>query len=175
MLGRLYEKAHPRREVKSNWLTSKPQVSNFSQKGVLTVHKEEQSKPREPNGRLKPFLSQPEISERKAKGLCYYCDEKFTPEHFQKHKKTNLYSMDCEEDDEVSDEEGEVQDEGEHRGKEFAKISIHAIACISDYKTMKVQGMHGKRNLYVFIDLGSTHNFLDRKIAEMFRCRIKEA
>ena len=175
VLGRLYEKAHPKREGKSNWMATKPQVGNLPQKGVLATPKEETAKPRETKGRLRPFLSQAEMSERRSKGLCYYCNEKFTPEHFQVHKKTQLYSMDCEEAEESSDEEEEEQVERVNKVKEVAHISINAIAGISDYTTMKVRGLHGKRNIYVLIDSGSTHNFLDRKVAEALGCRVTEA
>ena len=38
------------------------------------------------------------MSDRRAKELCYYCDEKFTPEHQLKHIKTQLFDMDVEEE-----------------------------------------------------------------------------
>lgn len=65
------------------------------------------------------------MSERRAKGLCYYCDEKFTPEHFQKHKKTQLYSMECDDEGEDSEEEGDIEENSEGHGKEVAQISSH--------------------------------------------------
>ena len=49
-------------------------------------------------GKLRHFLSQAEMSDRRAKELCYYCDEKFTPEHQLKHIKTQLFDMDVEEE-----------------------------------------------------------------------------
>lgn len=174
-MGRLYEKAHPKREGKSNWSANKPAATNFTQKGLLSTPKEEVAKPKETGGRLKPFLSQAEMSERRAKGLCYYCDEKFTPEHFQKHKKTQLYAMECEEEEVVSDEEEYTDGRAENGCREVAQISINAIACISDYTTMKVKGVHGKKNIYVLIDSGSTHNFMDTKLAEALGCKVKEA
>ena len=33
-------------------------------------------------------LSEEEMSKRRADGLCYFCDEKYTPGHYLKHKKT---------------------------------------------------------------------------------------
>ena len=174
VLGRLYEKTHPRRDVKSNWTTTKPQIINHQHKGILPMKKDEGWKQKENNGKLRPFLSQTEMSERRAKGLCYYCDEKFTPEHFQKHKKTQLYSLDYEDEGDLEmiwNEEGER----EQMDREVVHISINAIAGISDYTTMKVKGMHGKRTLYVLIDSGSTHNFIDSKITELLGCKVREA
>ena len=140
VLGSLYEKAHPKREVKSGWSGSKPSTSTYAQKPSLGTQKEEGTKPKEASGKLRPFVSQAEMSERRAKGLCYYCDEKFTPEHFQKHKKTQLYSMECDDEGEDSDEEGDIEENSEGRGKEVAQISINAISGVSDYTTMKVRG-----------------------------------
>lgn len=40
MLGRLYEKAHPKKPVTQNWMTSKIYGVNNSSKGLLTMPKE---------------------------------------------------------------------------------------------------------------------------------------
>lgn len=138
------------------------------------MKKGEGLKQKEKNGKLRPFLSQAEMSERRAKGLCYYCDEKFTPEHFQKHKKTQLYSLDYEDEGDLEMIWNE-EEEREQMDREVVQISINAIAGISDYTTMKVKGMHGKRTLYVLIDSESTHNFIDSKIAELLGCKVREA
>jgi len=42
------------------------------------------------------FLSQEEMSQRRAKGLCYQCDEKYTLDHYLKHKKTHIYMIEVE-------------------------------------------------------------------------------
>lgn len=85
VLGRLYEKAHPRKESKASWVPQRSQSNHNPQRGFIAQPKEEGSKHKEANGKLKPFLSQAEMSERRAKGLCYYCDEKYTPDHYMKH------------------------------------------------------------------------------------------
>lgn len=63
VMGKLYEKAHPRRETKGTWSQSKSQYNH--QKCVLiektdegSKNKEEGGKQREENGKIKPFLSQ---------------------------------------------------------------------------------------------------------------------
>ena len=132
------------------------------------------SKQRETNGKMKPFLSQAEMSERRAKGLCYYCDEKFTPDHYLKHKKTQLYAMECEEEDIFHEALDYEEEEEQYEAKDQARISINVISGITDYTTMKVRGYHGKKTIYVLIDSRSTHNFIDPKIAEILG-KIKEA
>ena len=55
---------------------------------------------------------------------------------------------------------------------DIAQISLSAVAGVSDYTTMRVKGLHGKKHLYVLIDSGSTHNFMDKKVAELLGCRL---
>lgn len=55
---------------------------------------------------------------------------------------------------------------------DIAQISFNAIAGISDHTTMRVKGMHQKRVLFILIDSGSTHNFIDRKVAEKLGLRM---
>lgn len=44
-------------------------------------------------------ISANEIEERKAKGLCFFRDEVFTPSHQLKHKRSHLMFMELDEDD----------------------------------------------------------------------------
>lgn len=175
VLGRLYEKAHPRKEVKSGWSSQRTQSYQTQQKGLLPQKKDEEGKQKEIAGKLKPFLSQAEMSERRAKGLCYYCDEKYTKDHYLKHKKVQLFSMDGEEEDEYQEELYYTETDDKCGDMEQVRISINAISGITDYTTMKVRGTHGKKPIYVLIDSGSTHNFIDKKIAERLGCKITEA
>lgn len=182
VLGRLYEKAHPRKEVKSNWAAQRNQTNQNNQRGLITQKKEDESKNKDLNGRLKPFLSQAEMSERRAKGLCYYCDEKYTKDHYLKHKKVQLYSLDCGEGefhDAVDSWERHCEEEEEDNLVEMedrndkAHISLNAVTGVSDYTTMRVRGVQGKKTIYVLIDSGSTHNFIDRKLAKMLGCKLE--
>lgn len=68
VLGRLYEKAHPRKEVKSGWSNQRSQLHQNQQRGLITQKKEDEGKQKDQNGKLKPFLSQAEMSDRRAKG-----------------------------------------------------------------------------------------------------------
>lgn len=171
LLGRLYETAHPRKTWKTN-------NSSSTSKGLLQKPFEPKKYNQEGSDKLKEvvkqpqkFLTQEEMSDRRAKGLCYHCDEKYTPGHYLKHKKPQLYSM------EIDDEEFfEALEEDEHEEEEgdIAHISVSGIAGITEnYRTMKVRGIHGKRPLYILIDSGSTHNFMDPVLAEKLGCKIQ--
>lgn len=71
------------------------------------------------------------MSERRAKGLRYYCDEKFTPDHYHKHKKEDFHEA----------RESEDTEKLENMGKDT--ISLNAIAGITYYTTME-------NELYIF-------------------------
>jgi len=75
VLGRLYEKAHP---------PSKQSMGGTYTKSVPKrepTHNTQQMTPFEKKLPPRKFLSQEEMSERRAKGLCYQCDEKYTLDH----------------------------------------------------------------------------------------------
>lgn len=181
VLGRLYEKAHPRKTSSYGWNGSK-NSSTVVGKGILPTPKvaqksqgKELTKPKENSQQLREFLSNEEMSERRAKGLCYYCDEKYTPDHHLKHKKTQLFMINYEEV-ELEQQEAENEDSTvDMMDDEIAQISINAVSRSTDYTTMRVRGVHGKRNLYILIDSGSTHNFVDKKIANLLGCTLETA
>ncbi|KAF8369296.1 hypothetical protein HHK36_032691 [Tetracentron sinense] len=120
--------------------------------------------PLPPIKRLTPL----EAKERRDKGLCYNCDEKFAPGHQCKVQK--LFLMDGILSDENLDvrieETADVDDEG---GCEDPtpqpEISLHAIVGSQTPQTMRVKGRLGKTQIMVLVDSGSTHNFLNPNIA----------
>lgn len=120
------------------------------------------------NTQPQKFLSAAEMSERRAKGLFYFCDEQYTPEHYKTHKKTQLFWMEMEEEG----QDGVFEEDKKNRlpEREIAQISINAIFGISYYNTMRVKGVHKKRSLFILIDSGSTHNFLNSQVAAKLGC-----
>lgn len=85
LLGRLYEKAHPQKVGVNNWGANKQMVNNQGDKGFYSSKKEnpyskttthEVGSYNETKKYPRKFMSQEEMSARRAKGLCYFCDEK---------------------------------------------------------------------------------------------------
>lgn len=90
----------------------------------------------------KSFYLNEEMSDRRAKGLCYYCDEKYTPGHYLKYKKTQLYMLETENEEffEAGDGSKQKEEEGD-----IAHISVSGVAGITEnYRTMKVHRVHGR-------------------------------
>ena len=107
------------------------------------------------------------MDDKRAKGLCYFCDDKFERGHICKGKRPQLFHLEFEEAEESNEGElGEV----EEVSTELAHISLNAIAGLTSFQTMRVTGYVGKKSLQLLLDNGSTHNFLDCAKAAQLGC-----
>lgn len=125
-------------------------------------------------------LTPQQMNERRSKGLCFNCDNKYSKGHKCGEKK--LFYIDCEEDEEKEQEtlEEKEQETPEGKKKETPEeitptISCNALAGITTPQTLKIEGYIKKKKVIVLIDLGSTHNFIHSKIAKDLNCFIYRA
>ncbi|KAG8362966.1 hypothetical protein BUALT_BualtUnG0018600 [Buddleja alternifolia] len=129
-----------------------------------------------PNGRR---LSHQEMEDKRAKGLCFFCDDKYTFGHVCS-KKRQLFLLEVGDDKDESDiEETEpIVNSRELEVEEVSQtdfhVSVHAMSGIHDYRTMRVTGHTEGQNIHILIDTGSTHNFLDINAARRLGCKIEE-
>ncbi|KAH0773154.1 hypothetical protein KY290_010291 [Solanum tuberosum] len=103
-------------------------------------------------------LTPAELSDKRAKRLCYICDEKYEQGHVYK-TNAQLFLMELEEEGVALEEEGELLQLPEV--VETCEISIHAMIGIKGYRTFRLTGHCHKKALNILIDTGSTHNFMD--------------
>nr|GEW31532.1 putative unclassified retrotransposon protein [Tanacetum cinerariifolium] len=109
-------------------------------------------------------LSQAEARERRAKGLCYYCDDPYTPGH--KCSKPQLFMIS--DVSEVEDEETLDDTLEQNSDDSHADISFHAISGSINPHTLRLPGKIKNKEVVVLIDGGSTHNFIDQALAGRF-------
>ncbi|KAA8550255.1 hypothetical protein F0562_001939 [Nyssa sinensis] len=107
-------------------------------------------------------MTQKELEERRMKGLCYGCDEKYFRGHVCKKKQ--LFIIEAEEEEDVF--EDVVQEMEKEDVQEELQISVHALSGSLSYKTMRIKEKVKKNVVTILIDLGSTHNFLDPVMAK---------
>ncbi|KAG7579311.1 Integrase catalytic core [Arabidopsis thaliana x Arabidopsis arenosa] len=168
-LGRMYEKAHPTKLASSSWTPRTDNGTGLMKNTKVGISRPEQAAkpPFKPANQQPKRMSQQEMSDRRAKGLCYFCDEKYTPEHYLVHRKTQLFCLDV--DEEFEDAVEELWNEEDQN---LPQISVNAVSGISGYRTMRVKGTHDKKTLFILIDSGSTHNFIDSAVARTLGCKI---
>ena len=105
------------------------------------------------------------MSDRKAKVLCYFCDESFTPKPGLSHKTLKLHVMEVDEL-QVGAEKEVLLENSMGSSSTDPQIFVHALTGIANFHTMHVTGYYQKKPLHVLIDSGSTHNFLDIEVAK---------
>ncbi|KAG8380288.1 hypothetical protein BUALT_Bualt06G0000100 [Buddleja alternifolia] len=131
--------------------------------------------PPRPGRRLTPQ----EMDEKRAKGLCFLCDEKYTFGH-QCSKRRQLFIMEAGDDEEAIEEEQEdsstktPKEEGMEELLTDSHVSMHALSGIHDYRTMRVTGNVEGKPIHILIDTGSTHNVNDIEAAKRLKCTIME-
>ncbi|KAF8402565.1 hypothetical protein HHK36_010651 [Tetracentron sinense] len=122
-------------------------------------------------------LTVAEMKERREKGLCYNCDEKFTTNHRCKAQQFCIVGegapfMELEQSNSEDDEDNNI-DEQSPELVDSPAISFHALMGSIAPQTMRVQGTIKREPVTMLIDSGSTHNFLNEKIAKRLGCRVQ--
>ncbi|RVW65002.1 Retrovirus-related Pol polyprotein from transposon 297 [Vitis vinifera] len=123
-------------------------------------------------------LSWDEMQKRRAQGLCFNCNERFTPGH--KCQAPQLMLLEgCIQEDETPEEMGgvnttreisEIEEDG--NGKE-PEITLHALTRWIVPRTMRIKAIIGAHEVVALIDSGSTHNFISDRVAETLCLPVK--
>ncbi|PKA56087.1 hypothetical protein AXF42_Ash015572 [Apostasia shenzhenica] len=121
-------------------------------------------------------LSQNYIDERRATGLFYKCDEKYSFGHKCKNQLYLIQSNEEEADEleDVSEDLDVPEVVPEKEEVEGPQISLQALTGLSSFNTMVVEGMIKKKSIFILVDSGSTHNFVDPELAKATQCELEE-
>jgi len=106
------------------------------------------------------------MQKRRAQGLCFNCNDKFTPGH--KCQGPQLLLLDCQPAEyEMEEEELQITDNMGDQAE--PEILLYALTSWTSPQTMRVVATIGCQHVMVLIDSGSTHNCLSEKIARLLR------
>lgn len=82
-------------------------------------------------------LTSAEFYEKRAKGICFWCDEKYEAGHKCRGKKPQLYHIEIEEIDDMEETEMVVEEKGEDKEDlQCAQISVQALEGMNAFLTM---------------------------------------
>jgi len=116
-------------------------------------------------------ISPAQMKERRERGLCYYCDDKWQPGH--KCKSPSLYLLsglellsDVAPDDVYFDSTDTIEPTPEFDVVECKdpEISLNAISGSLGAKSMRLLGFLLQHRVSILVDSGSSHNFLDQSL-----------
>ena len=108
-------------------------------------------------------LSPAGLHERREKGQCYSCVQKYNPNHRCRHWFLLLIR--------AGDDNFDLANEGEPPDEEESAVtgdilSLNALAGQVNFRSLRLQGRIGSHTFQVLIDSGSTHNFIKPSVAE---------
>jgi hypothetical protein len=123
-----------------------------------------------PNLPRKPYatrLTQEELKQRTAKGLCWHCDEKWHRGHQCKQGKLLMIEpVEVPMHSDINGGESDSDNEESETTDDLLAVTVHALAGYSNPQTMRVSGYIKRQPVTVLIDTGSTNNFLDEDVAK---------
>jgi Retroviral aspartyl protease len=108
-------------------------------------------------------LTTEEMQSRRHQGLCFNCDEKFTPDHRCKGRPTLLYLEGIEEGLDDFDNHNFNLTNSEPTKPE---ISLNALLGRYGAKSMRMLGHIQSQPVQVLVDGGRTNNFISRRAAQ---------
>ncbi|XP_010541862.1 PREDICTED: uncharacterized protein LOC104815241 isoform X1 [Tarenaya hassleriana] len=115
-------------------------------------------------------ISDTEMEDRRKRGLCFRCDEKYFFGH--KCKLKELQVIVVQEDGETllaADAHPDPVPEEPPVAPEIAELSLNFVVGLTSPKTLKLQGSISKLPVIVMVDSGATHNFISWEVIRKLR------
>lgn len=123
-LAKMYESA--------NNTNSQPKIFHKQHKPPLLPDLPQNLEVNRPKTQTTRSLTRAYMNERRVRGLCYFCDEPFTPAHSLTHKKLQIHVLELDEDND-SDEETTTPMEVDAISMREPLISINALIEVTSF------------------------------------------
>lgn len=117
-------------------------------------------------------LTESQLIDKRARGICYRCDEKWHRGHKCK-AQVNVILIEDDEEETADDQKGEQEaEEGNQSAPNLdsyeveapIEVSLNSVAGLSSPKTMKLKGRIKEQPVVTLIDPGATHNFISSSL-----------
>lgn len=113
-------------------------------------------------------LTDKELQEKRAKGLCFRCDDKWAIGYRCRKRELSVILLDDDDDKSTyevgSDSPMSPGVENTNEVNLQSEVSLNSVVGISNPKTMKLKGFWMGSKVVVLIDPGVTHNFVSLDI-----------
>lgn len=128
-------------------------------------------------------LSYNEMMERRSKGLCFNCDDKFTAGHVCKNKQVFMITTEEEEVVDTDQREPQICWEAEDDCNPWGtttivntvetenELSLHALTGTQGLHTLRLQGLIKGQKINILIDTGSSHSFLSQSLVKQLKLK----
>ena len=110
-------------------------------------------------------LTESELQSRKEKGLCFKCDEKFSPGHRCKKELRVLLMHEGKEEDNQFDGRA-IEEPSLVELKDVVELSLNSVVGLTTPGTMKIKGTIRSKKVIILVDSGATHNFLSLELVQ---------
>ncbi|XP_042488048.1 uncharacterized protein LOC122068247 [Macadamia integrifolia] len=123
-------------------------------------------------------LTPTEMQQRREKGLCYNCDDKYAPGH--RCKTRQLFLLEYEDGDEqVEPPDGTASEDLEQASTPetatTGELSYHSLVGTQLPTTLRLTGYIDRKPIQVLADGGSTHNFIQSRVAKHLGLAVETA
>ncbi|XP_026450099.1 uncharacterized protein LOC113350204 [Papaver somniferum] len=117
-------------------------------------------------------LTQEQMQARRAKDLCYNCDEPYKQGYWCKRQQLFMLSVEASDMESAPVEEEVFEEAVDTPVESDIEISLHALTGTISSDTIRIPGIIKKQKIYILIDTGSTHSFIDFALATKLHCDI---
>ena len=130
-------------------------------------------------------ISPAQMEDRKKKGLCYNCDDKWSPGHKCKSAKIFLLEgidlgLDPQSGVKITELEEDLgssraEKEDTNANPEEVEITLYALIGNPTPGTMRIRGKINGVSMVVLLDTGSTHNFIDAALVPGLKLAVDQS